>query len=868
MRAHETSLVARYLELARAGRVRLVVVRGAHGSGKTWLAAWAVQRLLGDFEVVHVDLDGGGGRTEGDKEGDKDGVVQTWCARLGAEGVARPLAVVVDGLRYLGGTTLGDIERLVAGRFRHPVVVLLTCRPHENRSVESMLGRWLPHERTRLVELRPLDRSQVARCAEQVLEATPEDAFVDECVRLTTGLPGRLVPLLRAVRARGVPPTATEAATLATVGHRLFAQEYRARMAVLGPDARAVLTAVAVLRDTERDRLAALVGLSAGTVARALRELTAECLLPADCHVPHPVVCDAVLACLDEAEALRLRADAARVLYDAAASPAVVARQLTCLRNPREPWMRDILRHAAVQTERSDPRLAARCLALLLCAEQSPQECTRIRYELVRTLGNCHPDAALAAPIGRILAKAARALPAADRPERPRGPERVVERPKRRLPALDGGIPGFRASHLAEDGPPPRPAPPEPRATAAAVHDGGSAERVVERVQQLLADGPHDALSTDRLALALVRADRADLADQVHAEALEEAGRYGDDRVRDLLLLGRVVAHCELGRFNEAAAGLTRLGGPIDEPAGREYVITRLLKVRTLAGQNHDARADQVLAALSADRAGVHRWAAHVWEQVHSLARRGDYHGALRELNTRARVLEAEPCHLHNFYWWYDASELLLRTGRTDTARRLLEYIGPWVASWGTATAVGRLRTCAGLAAGTPRAAVEALSEADTVLAESPNISARASTKIHLGTALYKAGHSATARLRLREAVLLTERHGAHRLRAQASAALVLAGGRRIRAADDCSLTRLLTRSERRVTALAADGWTNREIAEHLYVTVRTVEAHLTSAYRKLGILGRRELPGVLKSMSHLTNGGPGDDRSDPSVPA
>ena len=58
---------------------------------------------------------------------------------------------------------------------------------------------------------------------------------------------------------------------------------------------------------------------------------------------------------------------------------------------------------------------------------------------------------------------------------------------------------------------------------------------------------------------------------------------------------------------------------------------------------------------------------------------------------------------------------------------------------------------------------------------------------------------------------------------------------------DALSGAAALTASERRVATLAAGGETNRDIAQSLYVTPKTVEVHLSNAYRKLGIRSRRE---------------------------
>ncbi|MGH3251561.1 MAG: helix-turn-helix domain-containing protein, partial [Trebonia sp.] len=55
-----------------------------------------------------------------------------------------------------------------------------------------------------------------------------------------------------------------------------------------------------------------------------------------------------------------------------------------------------------------------------------------------------------------------------------------------------------------------------------------------------------------------------------------------------------------------------------------------------------------------------------------------------------------------------------------------------------------------------------------------------------------------------------------------------------------------LTPTERRVAELAASGLTNRQVAEALFVTVKTVETHLARVYQKLGIATRADLPAAI----------------------
>ena len=95
-----------------------------------------------------------------------------------------------------------------------------------------------------------------------------------------------------------------------------------------------------------------------------------------------------------------------------------------------------------------------------------------------------------------------------------------------------------------------------------------------------------------------------------------------------------------------------------------------------------------------------------------------------------------------------------------------------------------------------------------------------------------------------RRAVELATICGASPLAARAESELLATGARPRRIA--LSGVESLTPSERRVAELAAEGPTNREIAQTLFVTPKTVEVHLSSVYRKLGISSRSQLAGAL----------------------
>jgi DNA-binding CsgD family transcriptional regulator len=149
----------------------------------------------------------------------------------------------------------------------------------------------------------------------------------------------------------------------------------------------------------------------------------------------------------------------------------------------------------------------------------------------------------------------------------------------------------------------------------------------------------------------------------------------------------------------------------------------------------------------------------------------------------------------------------------------------------------------AGLAEGGDRG-IELLAEAVQMLEASPAVLEHARALTDLGAALRRNGQRSNAREPLRRALEIAHRCGATALADRARIELVASGARPRRT----MLTGLdaLTASERRVAEMAAEGLTNRQIAQDLFVTEKTIEWHLGQAYRKLGIGSRSELPQVL----------------------
>ena len=270
-----------------------------------------------------------------------------------------------------------------------------------------------------------------------------------------------------------------------------------------------------------------------------------------------------------------------------------------------------------------------------------------------------------------------------------------------------------------------------------------------------------------------------------------------------------IEALIEAGEIDAAERALTDSGLGVDVPPG--LASNSLLEARSL-----------LLLAQGRTREGL--------DGLVAFGRHDELWGAAHPLASR---------------WRSRAAPALAALGDAAAARAMAAEDLERARRWGAASGVGiALRAVALVDGDTP--STDRLRDAVAELERSPARLEHAHALCDLGAALRRANRRAEARGTLREALELAERSGAHALSERARTELRAAGGPSGDPHADGAAR--LTVSERRVAELAAQGRSNPEIAQALFVTRKTVETHLGHAYQKLDISGRGELGRALAS--------------------
>ncbi|WP_405687455.1 helix-turn-helix transcriptional regulator [Streptomyces sp. NBC_01387] len=645
-----------------------------------------------------------------------------------------------------------------------------------------------------------------------------------------------------------------------------------------------VARAAAVLRSTDTDLVGALTRLPARLVGKALKAARSTGMIPEPMPpmgVSHPV--DALLAELPEAESERMHAQAAAILNDAARPVGQVADLLLAQSTLDRPWMVSLLKEATASVWPNSPADAVRYLSRL--RRLDPDDVST-RVDLATALLDTDPLAALdqlGRPLPRTAGPAAEdrtvvllgliALMTGERPDTPHALDEILgdlrtgvgTGPLSARCAPRAPRPGAVRTHTGpaeQAGPPvadhalragPRPA--TPPATAApgrlalatrALRDalrGTTLQDTVDDAHQVLrCDQPRSAWATVAAARALSLADHT-------ASALDHLGRaVAESRHREEVWAechARSVQGWILLRTGELAEAVAQAQAALRIAEAHGWETQTALPLTTLA-MAMLARSDTDGAERTLRRLDGRRTDGSVGEHRRLMAaaliqrRRGRPEEALELLDACGTSLESAGVGNPVFTtWWVASTDLLMRLGRADEAADRAERGRQLAERWPTGRSIGLSLLASGMVA-TGSARAELLAESVRTLATSPDRPYHVLAELHLGCALLELGDKKAARAHLHAARTRATQHGLLVLAGHARAALATAGGR---APAVGRLSQgVLTAAERPVAELAATGATNREIADALCLTVRTVEYHLTNAYRKLGVTGRTDL--------------------------
>jgi DNA-binding CsgD family transcriptional regulator len=287
------------------------------------------------------------------------------------------------------------------------------------------------------------------------------------------------------------------------------------------------------------------------------------------------------------------------------------------------------------------------------------------------------------------------------------------------------------------------------------------------------------------------------------------------------------------------------------EPLTPEVLSLRVTAVHFacyVAMERRDlAGAKAALAALDAGTQGIRvlplLWLHEARSRV-SLAE-DDPHTALGHLATLRREMEAAGVDPAGLAWRLPAAVACSRLGRDDEARAFLAEQVDLARAWGSPTEIGEALRVSARFDPDPDARAERLDEAVSVLGGATDRLEHAKALADQAETWRAQGRRTESREQLVEAADLARACGARALETRIAGALAALGDRPRRTTSPGSES--LTASERRVATLAVIGRTNRDIAQELFLSPKTVENHLGRVYTKLGIGSRRELAGALE---------------------
>lgn len=809
----------------------------------------------------------------------------------------KPLLLAIDDLHLADAASL-DYLRFVLPRLEElPILMILAARPNEP-DPSGGVSRLLTDTSVRHLPLAPLTSAAAGELLAQELGKEPETGFVDGCYEVTGGNPFLVCELARSLVEQRIVPTAEQVELVRNLAPERVSRMVLTRIDRLSAEAKAVAGALAILGDdSEPSLVAVLISSGIDVVQGAADELRGAAILDpsGSLRFLHPLIRNSVYADLPAGERAGAHAKAAGWLRDRGAAPERIATQLLASDARGEREIVEVLVEAGERALAAGAPRSAIAYLIRAWAEPPPPEmrpavltplfAATFRaadtlvletaepdlFEAIQrdpSLRSCFaPQLAMVMSLGQgrfedagaLLREALEVAEAED----------DVERALQIEVQLNGigllGLGGSVASAVRFDRYAGKIDPDSRAGRMAAAMEVipillyGTAEDVVDVARKALANNgvfyaeePEYIASAAPVA-AFLLAGEVDAAMHGAEQALAVAREHGATSVLVLGWYLRAVA--ELGRGDLVAAeadlrqaiDLARLARLT--PTAMLSVVPPLIEIQ-IERDELDA-AEVGLAEYGLADGPVPK---HMFLDLLRL-RRGQLRLARGELEQAAEDFALLSGDLETVGLGPVAlaliSPIAARTftavGQRKQAQALAEEIWTAAKRWGAPITVAQaLRTRAAAVEGEDSVAL--LANASDLLEGSPSRLQRAHTLFELGAALRRCGRRADSRTPLRESLRLARRCGAIRLAKRVHDELE-ASGETVRSYTPIGVESL-TPSERRVAELAASGMTNRQIAQSLFVTIKTVEAHLSATYDKLDIRSRQQLPVALEGSS------------------
>jgi DNA-binding CsgD family transcriptional regulator len=793
----------------------------------------------------------------------------------------RPLVLSVDDVHWADEPSIRFLIHLAYRLTGMPVLVVLACRSgSEQRRPE--LRPLLLEAQGPVIRPRPLRKDSVERLVSATLGADAA-TLAAACHEATGGNPFLLSELLGEIRRDARPATEIEPDVVRRLGPERIAAALLLRVGQLDPASPALTRAVAVLGP--QARLTTCAQLAELDVRRA-RELADELASLAvleraePLRFVHPIVRTAIYDDIPAGRRADLHARAAHLLADQQADPEQVALHLMATEPAGEPDVVAALRDAARQALASGaPDTAAALLRRALAEPPDAGTGPLVHFELgtaEHTLGLLTArdhllEAGRAATDPVIRARALITLAVDTQPEPARQREQLplYEQAARDVHELDRQLAlqlhGVRLGALLfnldlpvrfeEEAETYRDLPgdtPEEclllSFAARKLMAGGENMYTVAALAERAA--AHPAIQTHGInfwrlntTFCLIEAECFDIAEQMQTRALREAERAGSALGIAGVSWQRALVRYARGDLRGAESdGRAALDSVPSNTLVRVVGRTpSLIQALTDAGRYDEA--DAVLATHGLDRAlpPILSMGLILLARARLRAATGNLEAARTDLEELLRRITAfrglSP--LITFEAPLALVPVRQALGDLGGARELADTTLRAALRVSSRRATGAALRVSGLVR-SGEEGLELLRDAADTLRASPALLWRAEALIDLGAALRRHGQRTDACDVLREGMDLAHRCGAVPLADRAAGELRAAGARprrRVTTGADA-----LTARERRVAELAATGMTNKEIAQSLFVTLRTVEMHLSNVYGKLGIPSRQDL--------------------------